>query len=346
VDVVGERTAVPALVGSHRGDLVLLNDRDLSYAKVRLDPQSLETLVNHVHQLDDPLARAVCWAAAWDMCRDAEMRSDHYLALVLRGIATETDANALSALRMQAQTAAVAYTPAQNRPRTRATLVAGMARLLKAAEPGSDHQLGFANQLISAVDSEAGATLLQGWLRGEEVPDGLVVDADMRWRIVCTLARIGAIGEADIAAEAERDKTISGSEMAAGARSALRNADTKEMAWQLATADESVPNGTHSAICAWFWSYNQADMLQGYQERYLEVVRRISGAEGIWQRRGHAASQNVLVLLFPTPLADESFLSRVDALAAEPGLSDQVRRVLLEQSDNARRTLRCQAASA
>ncbi|GAA1392657.1 aminopeptidase N [Luteococcus peritonei] len=345
VDISGERTAVPALVGSHRGDLVLLNDRDLTYAKVRLDEASLATLVDHIHQLDDPLARAVCWSAAWDMCRDAEMRSDDYLALVLRGIATETDPNALSALRMQAQTAAVAYTPAERRSETRARLVAGLAGLLKQAEPGTDHQLAFASQLITAVDSEAGAALLKAWLVGEEVPEGLEVDADLRWRIVCTLARMGQIDAAGIDAEAQRDQTIAGAQWAAGARSALRDEQTKAEAWRLATEDESVPNGTHGAICSWFWSYNQAEMLRGYEERYLDVVRRISAAEGLWATRGHSASQNVLVLLFPTPLADEAFLGKVDELLAEPGLSDQVRRVLLEQQDNARRTLRCQAAS-
>ena len=346
VDIAGERTPIAALVGVNRGDLVLLNDRDLTYAKVRLDEKSLTTLIDHIGQIDDPLSRAVCWAAAWDMCRDAEMRSDDYLSLVLSGIASESDPNALSALRGQAQLAAVAYTPVANRPTQRARLTAGFAALLKDSAPGSDHQLAFASQLVSAIDTPAGATLLKAWLKGEEVPEGLEVDADMRWRITCALARMGAIGEAEIAAEAERDQTITGQEYAAGARSALRDPKAKAEAWRLATEDPNVPNGTHSAICSWFWSYGATDILADYADKYLAVTRQISAGEGIWAKAGHAATQHVLLGLFPAPVADSTFLTKVTAQINDEAISDQVRRVLREQKDAAERSLRCQEFSA
>ncbi|MEL4505871.1 aminopeptidase N [Luteococcus sp. H138] len=347
VDIDGERTAIPALVGVHRGDLVLLNDRDLTYAKVRLDEKSLSTLVGHVHQMDDPLARAVCWAAAWDMCRDAEMPAADYISLVLQGVASETDPNAVAFLHNQAIAAGVTYTADDQRSASRARLTAGFAGLLKGAEAGSDHQLSFANGIISAVDSPAGAELLKAWLAGEEVPEGLQIDADMRWRITCALARMGAIGSAEIDAEAERDKTISGAERAAAARASLPDADAKAEAWRLAADDPDVPNGTQEQICRAFWRDSQGELLAPYAEKYLALCRAISGSEGIWKTRGHAASQNALVLLFPSvPVANEAFLGRVDELLAEPGLSAGVRRVLLEQSDAARRALRCQAVGA
>ncbi|MGO4956131.1 aminopeptidase N [Luteococcus sp. Sow4_B9] len=345
VDVHGGRTPIAALQGVHRGDLVLLNDRDLTYAKVRLDGVSLKTLVNHIHQLDDPLARAVCWSAAWDMCRDAEMRSDDYVELVLRGIATESDPNALKALRMQAILAALDYTPAERREHSRARLTAGFALLLKDAEPGSDHQLTFANGLVSVADSEAAAALFKAWLVGEEVPEGLEVDADMRWRLVSSLARMGAIGHAEIDAELERDNTISGAEWAAAARAEMRDEQAKAEAWRLATEDEAVPNGTHTRICLGFWNENQAELLEPYKQRYLDVVRRISNQEGIWATRGTAAAQNVLHLLFPRGVADEDFLGQVDELLADEALAPSVRRALLEQASSARRALDCQAFS-
>ncbi|MEL4356942.1 MULTISPECIES: aminopeptidase N [unclassified Luteococcus] len=346
VDIDGERTPIPALVGVHRGDLVLLNDRDLTYAKVRLDEQSLATLVQHVHQMEDPLARAVCWAAAWDMCRDAEMPAADYISLVLQGIAQETDPAALAFLRNQAVLAGTSYTPDDQRAAGRARLTAGFAGLLKQSEPGSDHQLGFANGIISAVDSAAGAELLKAWLAGDEVPDGLQIDADMRWRITRALARMGAVGTAEIDAEAQRDKTISGAEWAAACRASLPTTEAKAEAWRLACEDPEVPNGTQEQVCRAFWSDTQGELLQPYADKYLELCRAISGAEGIWKTRGHAASQNALVLLFPTvPVAGEAFLGRVEELLATD-LSAGVRRVLLEQSDAARRALRCQAASA
>ncbi|WP_420174831.1 aminopeptidase N [Luteococcus sp. OSA5] len=346
VDVDGERTAIEPLVGLHRGDLVLLNDHDLTYAKVRLDEASLKTLVNHIHQLDDPLARAVCWSAAWDMCRDGEMRSDDYVQLVLRGIAHESDPNALKSLRMQAVLAGTSYTPLERRAQSRTRLTAGFASLLKQAEPGSDHQLNFANGLLSVADSDAAAALFQAWLQGEEVPEGLEMDADMRWRIISALARRGAIGREEIDAELERDNTISGAESAAGARAELRDAAAKAEAWRLATEDASIPNGTHTRLCLGFWSESQRELLAPYAERYLELARAISNKDGIWATRGTAATQNALQFLFPMPVADEAFLGKVGELLADEQLAGSVRRVLLEQSDAARRALRCQAASA
>ncbi len=346
VDVDGERTPIEALNGVERGDLVLLNHRDLTYAKVRLDERSLATLTGHIHQIEDPLARAVCWAATWDMCRDAEMPAEDYVALVLAGIGSETDPQAVATLRAQATTAGLAYVSDARRDASRGRLTAGFAGLLKAAKPGSDHQLSFANGIVSVARSAAAAELLKAWLDGQEVPEGLEIDADMRWRILCALAEMGAVDTATIDGEAAKDKTISGSEWAAAARASLATAAAKAEAWRLATEDPEVPNATQQKICRAFWSETQAELLAPYAERYLDLCRTISAAEGIWATRGHAASQNALLYLFPSvPVADEAFLGRVDALVADEKTSAGVRRVLLEQADAARRALRCQAAA-
>ena len=221
VDIHDERTPIAVLTGTRQPDLVLLNDRDLTYAKVRLDDRSLATLIDHVHQIDDPLARGLCWGAAWDMCRDAELRPADYITLVLRGIGGESDLTAVNSLRAQAATAALAFTPRAERQAARTKLAAGFAALLTQAEPGSDHQLSFANSVTQLVASDAGGALLRGWLDGEEVPLKLTVDTDMRWRIVTALARLGLFGESDINAELARDNTISGAEAAAAAGAAL-----------------------------------------------------------------------------------------------------------------------------
>lgn len=342
VDISGERTPIAALVGRPQPDLVLLNDRDLTYAKVRLDERSQRTLVENIDRLDDPLARALCWGSAWDMTRDGEMSQDDYIELVLRGIASEQDSTALNALRAQAATAALAYTPRERRHDTRVRLASAFARLLLQAEPGSDHQLGFANSVIQLSDTDSGAALLRAWLSGEEVPTGLTIDADMRWRIVTALARMGAIGTAEIDAEQQRDNTISGAEFAAGARAALRDADAKAAAWQRATKDASVPNATHRAICGAFNMYGQEDLLQAWVDPYFELVQAINDKADGWGTRGHAATQAALVGLFPNVVADQALLERIDALLASGGLNDSVTRVLREQRDQAARALRAQ----
>src|SRR5829696_8523322 len=79
LDVRGARTEVPELVGVAQPDLLLVNDDDLTYAKVRLDERSLATLVARVADIDDPLPRAMCWGAAWDMTRDGEMAARDYV---------------------------------------------------------------------------------------------------------------------------------------------------------------------------------------------------------------------------------------------------------------------------
>lgn len=344
-DVAGERTPIEALVGVHRGDLILLNDGDLTYAKTRLDEQSLASAVAHLGKLSDPLGRAMVWATAWDMTRDAEMTSLDYVRLVTGAVASETDATATATVLRQALMAATSFTAPERRANVRGELVTGVARLLKAAVPGSDSQLSYATTLISSVFTAPGAELVRGWLSDEEVPAGLTVDADLRWKIMGALARMGVIGEDDIAAEAERDRTSAGAEKAAGVISALADADAKADAWQLATDDPSVPNETHRQICGNFFQFDQDELLTPYLDRYLEVLTAMSDKSGVWESRGTAAREAILRFGFPVPLADRAFIDKLTAWLDVPGRNDQVVRGVRERIDGAERALRAQQAS-
>ncbi|MDU3569102.1 MAG: M1 family metallopeptidase, partial [Cutibacterium avidum] len=260
VDIHDERTPIAALVGHSRGDLVLLNDGDLTYAKVRLDDHSMATLIEHIDALSDPLARALCWSSAWDMCRDAEMKAQDYVTLVGKGLPSETDLTAVTSLLRQATTAAISYTTREARQDVRDHLVAISAAGLRDAEPGSDHQVAYANGLAAAATKDA-ADLLEGWLNGEEVPEGLDIDQGVRWRLLIALAGMGRVGEPEITAELQRDNTISGSEQATGARAAMPTAEAKQAAWQRATTDDSVPNETYRQLVSQFIQPDQAEAL-------------------------------------------------------------------------------------
>ncbi|MGD8214433.1 aminopeptidase N [Aestuariimicrobium sp. Y1814] len=343
VEVSGERTEVEALVGTQSADLVLLNDQDLTYAKVRLDPRSLETAVGAIDTLDDALARALLWGAAWDMTRDAEMASSDYVDLVTRGVSRESDLTAVQTLNRQATLAATSYTAPERRAEVRGQLVRGLALALKQAEPGSDHQLAFANALVGGVHTPGGTDLLQAWLTGEETPEGLEIDTDMRWRVLVALARQGVVGRDEVAAELERDNTISGAEQAAGVLSAMADEQTKAEAWQRATAEPGIPNGTHRQVCQHFWQFDQQELLAPYKERYLEVAEAISEGRDGWEQRGHAAVDAVLTLLFPVD-ADQAYVERVDQWLAEGERSDQVKRTVSERRDALARALRAQQA--
>ncbi|WP_342371809.1 aminopeptidase N [Propioniciclava soli] len=340
-DIDGPFTEVPELVGRPRPALLLLNDDDLTYAKIRLDATSLATLVEHVHALDDELARALCWGATWDLTRDGEMAVADYVDLVLRGVGVESDLTAVSALLGQARLAIDYYAPREQRRALADRFQVGVAQLMLAAEPGSDHQLALVRALALAINDAVGAEVLQAWLNGEEVPEGLAVDTDLRWRLLTELARVGAIGEAEIAAEAQRDKTATGAEKAAGARSALADADAKAEAWAAATQRDT-PNETHFQICSQFWQLDQDELLAPYAERYLDVVAAIAEQRDGWDKRSTTIRQHVLGLLFPRPLADRAFLDRLDAFLAARELPDAVRRLVLERRDDAERALRNQ----
>ncbi len=342
-DIDGEYTEVSELTHARRPDLLLLNDDDLSYTKIRLDPRSLETLVAHIHQLDDELARALAWGSTWDLTRDGEMSASDYVDLVLRGVGVETDLTAVNALLAQARLAIDYYAPSADRKALARRFTAGLAQLVKDAEPGSDHQLALTRALALSIDSEPGAAVLAAWLSGEEIPEGLAVDADLRWRLLTELARVGAAGEAEIAAELERDQTSTGAEKAAGARSASLDADAKAAAWAAAT-EQDTPNETHFQITSQFWQLDQDDILAPYADRYLEVVDAIGAQRGRWATASTTIRQHVLGLLFPRPLADRAFIAKLDAFLGERDLPDSVKRLVLERRDDALRALHNQGA--
>ncbi len=165
-DIGGASTDVAELVGLRQPDLVLLNDDDLSYAKVRLDPRSLATVVGGLPQLESPLARAVCWASTWDMCRDAELPAADYVELALRGVAIESDHTAVESVLGQSASAIRQYSPLSVRERLQRRWQSGIADLLAAAVPGSDHQLALAKAYPAAATDDAAANRLAGWLAG------------------------------------------------------------------------------------------------------------------------------------------------------------------------------------
>jgi aminopeptidase N len=342
LDIAGERTEVPELVGRVQPELLLVNDDDLTYAKVRLDPRSLATVVDRLSEVDSALARAVCWSAAWDMCRDGELAAADYVELVLSTVAVETDPVAVRTVLGQAASAARHYTPPVARAGVLLRWQDGIAALLDAAEPGSDLQLALAKALPSAAEDDRGGDRLAGWLTGDQVPNGVQIDPELRWSAVLNLARLGRLDEAAIDAEADRDRTVTGAEQAAAAKAARPTAEAKAEAWRLATEAVDVPNGTQRAITLAFWQRGQEEVLQPYVEEFLTAAAAISRGEGEWATKGYALRENVLRYLFPVPEQLAPFIKRLDEWLASAELVDSVRRPIVEGRDNAARSLRCQ----
>ncbi len=345
-DISGPSTTIPELDGTPQPDLLLPNDDDLSYTKVRLDRRSLQTAVDHIDEVGSPLTRALLWNATWDMCRDAELPASEYMELVLRGVPTESDLTAVRSILGQAQSAANSYAPVPVRSRLLARWQSGVCELLAHSAPGSDHQLALARSFAAAAEDSSAAELIHGWLSGHRVPKALAIDPELRWTLVTNLARLGWLDDTAISAELERDATITGAQQAAGARAAQPAAAAKVNAWQLAVEDDTIPNGTQSAICLGFWQRGQDELLAPYIARYFEAAEAISSASGIWATRGISMRNNVLRFLFPWPVEKQPVLLELDSWLERTELTASVRRIIDERRDDLIRALRCQAAAA
>jgi len=295
LDVTGARTAVAELVGAKQPPLLLVNDDDLTYCKLRLDDHSIAVLRSGgFAKLADSLPRALLWSAAWDMTRDGEMATRDYLALVLAGIDQEGDIGVMQSLTRQTLRALVLYADRDWAPQGYAALADKAFAELQAVAPSSDLQLAWAHALFGAVSSSEHIAFVRGLLDGSQVVDGLAVDDDLRWAIVQTLSAHGAIGTDVIAAELERDPSAAGQRYAATARALQPNADAKAEAWRLAVEDDSLPNAMQEAVIAGFSHWSQGALVAPYVQRYFAEI------SDVWERRTSELAQNVVVGLFPS----------------------------------------------
>ncbi|MEU1318815.1 aminopeptidase N [Streptomyces tibetensis] len=340
LDVDGELTAVPQLVGERRPAVILLNDDDLSYAKVRLDEQSLAFVTEHLGDFESSLPRALCWASAWDMTRDAELAARDYLSLVLSGIGKESDIGVVQSLHRQVKLAIDLYADPAAREALLARWTDATLAHLRAAAPGSDHQLAWARAFAATARTPEQLDVLDALLEGSQTIEGLVVDTELRWAFVQRLAAVGRFDEAEIAGEYERDRTAAGERHAATARAARPTEEAKAEAWASVVDSDKLPNAVQEAVIGGFVQTDQREVLAPYAERYFEVVK------GIWESRSHEMAQQIAVGLYPTVQVSQETLDRTDAWLASAEPSAALRRLVSESRAGVERALRAQRADA
>ena len=338
-DVEGELTDIAELAGETQPDLLLLNDADLTYAKIRLDERSLATAISGLSRLDDSLARALVWGAAWDMTRDAEMAATDYVELVLANIGSETDPWGVSRIPSTAATAASAYSAPEGRAALLERWEGGLRELALAAEPGSDQQLTFVRSYAAAAHGDRALDDVAGLLDGTWEIEGLSVDQDLRWSLVTSLAAAGRAGSR-IEDELAGDATISGQEHAAGARAARPDATAKAEAWELAVERTDVPNETERSIVFSFMRQGQEEVLAPYVDKYLEA------AETLWDHLGTHRASTVLNYIFPSPLASTALVEKVDAWLERTAAPAAAQRYVLEGRADVLRALAAQERDA
>ena len=343
LDVDGELTQVPELVGAKRADVLVLNDDDLTYAKVRLDEESLSHGLTHIETFADSLPRSIVLASAWDMVRDGELAASHFLKAALQALDVEEHSSVIQGLLGRITTCLSAFLP----PAVRRDLAPGTAdrllELARAAQAGSDKQL----QLVRAVAAHAVTgeqlDIVAGFLEGTSALEGLDVDQDLRWDLLTGLVAAGRFGEDRIHAEEARDRTTTGRERAAEARASIPTPEAKEATWRALVDDASMPNETQVRVLRGLTSVERRpDLLVPFVSEYVEAI------DSLWSSRTFHMAENLLTGLWscatvgldgadPAAALEVWLESHAQAPAA-------LRRIVRENLDDTRRVARAQAA--
>ncbi|KMS69424.1 aminopeptidase N [Streptomyces viridochromogenes] len=338
LDVDGELTAVPQLVGKRRADVILLNDDDLSYSKVRLDEQSLAFVTEHLGDFEASLPRALCWASSWDMTRDAELATRDYLSLVLSGIGKESDIGVVQSLQRQVKLAIELYAAPAAREALLTRWTDATLAHLRSAEAGSDHQLAWARAFAATARTPEQLDLLEGLLEGSQSVEGLAVDTELRWAFVQRLAAVGRFDETEIAGEYERDRTAAGERHAATARAARPTPEAKAEAWASVIDSDKLPNALQEAVIVGFVQTDQRELLAPYADRFFEVVK------DIWDSRSHEIAQQIATGLYPTIQVSAETLEKTDAWLSSTEPNAALRRLISESRAGVERALKAQSA--
>jgi aminopeptidase N len=336
LDVDGASTSANELVGEAEADLLLINDQDLSYGKVRLDDRSIATLKSHLGKIEDGLTRTVCWSAVWDMLRDAELSASDFLDIVKAGLPGETDVTTVTTLGGQIYGAIENYSHPTKRDTKREEMAHFMQALMEKAAPASDLQLQFARIFTTLAHSENQIKKVREILDGKL--NGLTVDADLRWMFVKFLVENSALGKNEIDAELDRDNTYNGKLMHETCIAEQADLVVKRSVWNSIIHDDLATEVRRAKISG-FASFRQRDLLEAFVDDYFSILL------DVWGGKSFEIGESIVEGLYPSYIAKESTLDKTDAWLSGAGKDapDTLRRLVSEGRDGLARALRVQA---
>ena len=336
IDVDGTRTDVPELIGKPVAELLLVNDEDLTFAKIRLDEHSSKTVISGLGKITDSIARSLIWGASWDMTRDGERRTSDYLELISNANFVEMEIGVVQQILVQGRSAIEQFGAPAKRAEYRDRLFATIKTQLASAEPGGDHQLAFVRNLNAIARTDEHTALISSWLEGVKVPAGLEIDTDLRWTLLARLVALGKLDESAIDAELVRDNTATGQRQAAAARAAIPTIEAKERAWAAAVTSDTLTNALLSATVGGFSQPDQRELLAAFVDRYFAALPEI------WSSRTNEIAQTITGGFYPSLLASQEILDKSDAFLASDDDAGSTR-LIRELRDSVARSLRCQA---
>jgi aminopeptidase N len=336
LDVAGSKTVVSDLAGEKVADLLLINDRDLSYAKVRFDDSSIATLKAHLGKIDNSLTRALCWSAAWDMLRDAEINATDFIDIALAGLAGEDDIATVTIIANQLVTAVEFYSFPSKRDSARLKVGNAFEVMLANAKAGSDHQLQFARNFTSFASSAEHNDLINELLDGKLA--GLKVDADLRWTFVIALSERGLMDKEALAAELLKDNTLTGQLSHATALAAMPTAEAKAETWESITTQE-ITTSLREAKLAGFMRALHRPLLAAYVDPYFELLLET------WGKKSYEVASKFVTGMYPAYITNQATLDKTINWLENTGKDGQagLRRLVSEGRDSLERALKVQA---
>jgi aminopeptidase N len=336
LDIDGEVTDVPQLAGKPRPALLLVNDDDLAYAKIRLDEPSQATAIAHLSDFEESLPATLVWNAAWDQTRDAEMPGRTFVDLILGNVSSVGDPSVAQTLLRQLAGTLEFYVAPEHRVGTLTATADRLQVLLEAAEPGSDMQLLMARSFAQHATTKEQLEVLAGLLSGARLVDGLVVDTDLRWSLLVALVAGGAAGEQEIAAELARDDTATGRLHAAAARAAIPTAASKAAAWQAVVDEGGLPNAVQASMIGGFNRVRDRDLLAPFVTPYFDSLTRV------WAERTNEMASQIAVGLYPNLQPPRLVLPRTDEWLSSTDAEPALRRLVIEGRDAVARAEKAQ----
>jgi aminopeptidase N len=335
LDVSGDKTVVTELAGEKVADLLLINDRDLSYAKIRFDQRSITTLKAHLGKITDSLTRALCWSAAWDMLRDAEISATDFIEIALTGLSGEDDIATVTTIGSQLATAVEIYSAPNKRDSARLRVGNAYEKMLQAAKAGSDLQLQFARNFTSFASSAEHNDLIKELLDGKLT--GLKVDADLRWTFVIALAERGLMDKEELSAQLLKDNTLNGQLSHASALAARPTADAKEETWKSITT-EDISTSQREAKLAGFMRALHRPLLSAYVDPYFDLLL------SIWGKKSYEVASSFVSGMYPIYITNQVTLDKTINWLNTTGKDGQagLRRLVSESRDSLSRALKVQ----
>ncbi|HVF12387.1 MAG TPA: ERAP1-like C-terminal domain-containing protein, partial [Actinomycetota bacterium] len=337
-DATDQRTEVSDLRGEKVPDLLLVNDEDLAYSRIRLDEGSIKSLTTGLRLLDDSLARSLCWSATWDMMRSAEMPARQYLDLVLNNIDTETDVGLAQTSIARMQTAIYLYVAPQNREEHLRRITDYALQAARSAEAGGDFQLNWFTTFVSLAKAPEHLETLSQFLSGEEQLPGLDIDFARRWQIVMRLVAMGTAEEQLIVSELEREPTDQAERNAETARTLIPTAAAKQTAWKTVVDHPETSRATVLAIATGFMHPEQTELLIPFVDRFFEV------AESVWTSRPREVAEIFPLGFFPRLIIDQSVIDRCDRFLSDKDADSALERKIIEARESVARALKVREA--